>query len=161
YVVSAALALLGLSSFFHGFDYGVEFTGGRSFTVALNQAHPVGDVRDHLEPYFGEYPIVKTIGAENQLNITTGYLIHETGLEVEGQVQQKLYEGLSDGNYLAPGVSLEDFRRDVIQSSQTVLPTISDDLIQGAKWATILSLLAISAYIVLRFRRWQYSLETI
>ncbi len=161
YVVSAALALLGLSSFFHGFDYGVEFTGGRSFTVALNQAHPVGDVREHLEPYFGEYPIVKTIGAENQLNITTGYLIHETGLEVEGQVQQKLYEGLSDGNFLAPGVSLEDFRRDVIQSSQTVLPTISDDLIQGAKWATILSLLAISAYILLRFRRWQYSLGTI
>src|SRR5690606_11210589 len=61
----------------------------------------------------------------------------------------------------APGVSLEDFRRDVIQSSQTVLPTISDDLIQGAKWATILSLLAISAYILLRFRRWQYSLGTI
>jgi SecD/SecF fusion protein len=40
------------------------------------------------------------------------------------------------------------------------LPTISDDLVQGAKWATIFSLLAISVYILVRFRKWQYSLGT-
>lgn len=161
YVITAVFALLGISAFFHGFDYGVEFTGGRSFTVALNQPHPVGDVREHLEPYFGEYPIVKTIGSENQLNITTGYLIHETGLEIEDQVQRTLYEGLSEGGFLAENIAFDEFKREVIQSSQTVLPTISDDLIEGAKWATILSVLAISAYIFLRFRKWQYSLGTI
>jgi SecD/SecF fusion protein len=47
-----------------------------------------------------------------------------------------------------------------VQSSQTVLPTISDDLIRGAKYATILSLICISIYILLRFRKWQYSLGT-
>lgn len=161
YIITAAFSLLGISAFFHGFDYGVEFTGGRSYTVALKQAFPVGDVREHMEPYFGEYPIVKTIGAENQLNITTGYLINETGLEVEDKVQKALYEGLNEGGFLAENVGFDEFKREVIQSSQTVLPTISDDLIQGAKWATILSLLAISGYIFLRFRRWQYSLGTI
>ncbi|RYZ18646.1 MAG: protein translocase subunit SecF, partial [Sphingobacteriales bacterium] len=59
------------------------------------------------------------------------------------------------------GTSIETFNTKYLQSSQTVLPTISDDLVNGAKWATILSLVAISLYILLRFRRWQYSLGTL
>jgi SecD/SecF fusion protein len=46
-------------------------------------------------------------------------------------------------------------------SSQTVLPTISQDLKKGAVKAVIFALLAIFAYILLRFRRWQYSVGTI
>ena len=41
------------------------------------------------------------------------------------------------------------------------MPTISDDLKKGAKWATFLSLLIISFYIFIRFRDWRYSLGTI
>ena len=43
----------------------------------------------------------------------------------------------------------------------TVLPTISDDLKTGAKWATFWSILIISIYIFIRFRDWRYSLGTI
>ena len=46
-------------------------------------------------------------------------------------------------------------------SSQTVLPTISDDLKKGAVWATFWAVLCISIYIFVRFRKWQYSLGTI
>jgi SecD/SecF fusion protein len=42
-----------------------------------------------------------------------------------------------------------------------VLPTISDDLKRGAIYATIFSLIAIFLYILIRFRKWQYSLGTI
>lgn len=41
------------------------------------------------------------------------------------------------------------------------MPTISDDLKSGAKWATIWSILIITIYIFIRFRDWRYSLGTI
>lgn len=160
YVISAIVVIAGVASLFNGFDYGVEFAGGRSYTVRFDQKLQVADVRDKLHNYFGEYPIVKTIGTDNQLNITTAYLIEQPGQEVEKHVQQKLYEGLTKEGFIPANVSLETFVSKYIQSSQTVLPTISDDLIDGAKWATIMSLIAISIYILARFRKWQYSLGT-
>ena len=161
YIISCVVLILGVASFIHGFDYGVEFAGGRSYTVKFDQAQKVEDVRTKLKPYFGEYPVVKTIGNDNQLNITTSYLIKEPGQSVENKVQERLLEGMKKEHLVPENTSFETFSTKYLQSSQTVLPTISDDLINGAKWATILSLLAISFYILLRFRKWQYSLGTI
>ncbi len=161
YAIAGIILLAGVASVFNGFDYGVEFAGGRSYTVQLDKAHNVSDIREKLHNTFGEYPIVKTIGTENTVNITTAYLITQPGQEIELQVQQKLHEGLAAGGFIPAGMSYEDFVNDRIRSSQTVLPTISDDLVEGAKLATIISLIAISIYILLRFRKWQYSLGTI
>ncbi len=161
YGISVIIVLAGAASLFNGFDYGVEFAGGRSYTVKLDKAYEVSDIRDKLHNTFGEYPIVKTIGTDNNVNITTAYKITEPGQEVELQVSQKLHEGLVAGGFLPQGLSYDDFVKNNIQSSQTVLPTISDDLVNGAKLATIFSLIAISIYILLRFRKWQYSLGTI
>lgn len=161
YAIAAIIVLAGIASVFNGFDYGVEFAGGRSYTVQLDKAYEVSDIRAKLHNTFGEYPIVKTIGTDNNFNITTAYKITEPGQEVELQVSQKLHEGLVAGGFLPASVNYDAFVKDHIQSSQTVLPTISDDLVNGAKWATIISLIAISIYILLRFRKWQYSLGTI
>ncbi len=161
YGISVVVLLAGVASLFNGFDYGVEFAGGRSYTIKFDKQYKVSDVREKLEPAFGDFPVVKTIGTENQLNITTGYLITEHGQDVEGKVQAKLYEGLKAGGFLPASVSQEEFATSYLQSSQTVLPTISDDLVDGAKWATILSLIAIAFYILLRFRKWQYSVGTL
>lgn len=161
YIISAIIVLAGVGSFFNGFDYGVEFAGGRSYTVQLDKKFEVGPIREQLHNNFGEYPIVKTIGTENNVNITTAYMITQPGQEVEAQVTNKLYEGLKQGGFIGGDVSYDEFVADYIQSSQTVLPTISDDLVEGAKLATIFSLIAISIYILARFRKWQYSLGTI
>jgi SecD/SecF fusion protein len=161
YIVSVIVLLAGVGSFFNGFDYGVEFAGGRSYTIQFDKKHEVSNIREKLHNYFGEYPIVKTIGTNNQVNITTAYMIKQPGQAVEKQVQEKLYEGLSKEGFLPAGTTLETFVARNIQSSQTVLPTISDDLVDGAKWATILSLAAIALYILMRFRKWQYSLGTL
>lgn len=161
YAISVVVLIAGIGSMINGFDYGVEFAGGRSYTIQFDKKYEVGQIREKMDKYFGEYPIVKTIGTNNQVNITTAYLIQQQGKAVEETVLQKLYEGLSKEGFLATGTSLEEFSKKNIQSSQTVLPTISDDLINGAKWATILSLLAIAFYILLRFRKWQYSLGTL
>lgn len=161
YVISGIVLIAGIASFFNGFNYGVEFAGGRSYTVRFDKEYKVAEIRNGLNNSFGERPIVKTIGADNQLNITTSYLIEEPGQDIEQQVQSTLYNGLKEGGFIPANTSFEQFSTEYLQSSQTVLPTISDDLVNGAKWATVLALIAISIYILMRFRRWQYSLGTL
>jgi SecD/SecF fusion protein len=161
YWITAIVLVLGASTYFTGFDKGVEFNGGRSYTIKFDKKYTTEDVREKLKAYFGERPIVKTIGTNNQLNITTSYLITTPGQAVEQRVQQKLYEGLTKEHLLPDGTSFETFNSKYVQSSQTVLPTISDDLRNGAIQATVISLIAIFLYILIRFRKWQYSLGTL
>ena len=63
--------------------------------------------------------------------------------------------------FLPAGTSYETFDTKYKVGSQTVLPSISDDLKKGAKTATIVSIIIICLYIFLRFRDWRYSLGTI
>ncbi|MBL7718325.1 MAG: protein translocase subunit SecDF [Flavipsychrobacter sp.] len=161
YGISIVVLLAGVASFFNGFNYGVEFDGGRSYTIKFEEKLNTEKVRDVLHNTFGEYPVVKTIGQDNHLNITTAYLIKKPGKEVEAEVATKLLEGLKAGNFIPATTTMQEFTTKYVQSSQTVLPTISDDLKMGAIEATILSLLAIFVYILLRFRKWQYSVGTI
>ncbi|MFM2359659.1 MAG: hypothetical protein RLY16_1652, partial [Bacteroidota bacterium] len=157
YGISIVVALLGIGSYFNGFHEGVEFKGGRSYTVKFNQAVQNTDVQDDLRKAFGgDFPIIKTVGDNKHLNITTSY---KKGVDnADNEVQQKLYEGLKK---VLPGVSYEDFAANNIQYSQTVQPTISEDLKKGAIKATIFSILIIFVYILIRFRDWRYSFGTI
>ena len=159
YGISVVVLILGISSFFHGFDEGVEFAGGRSYTVRFEKKPDIDKMRDELKGVFGEYPIIKTVDREDQLNITTSYKIHETGNNVDSTVEQILYKGLVP--FLPQGTTYNDFASHYKQSSQTVLPTISDDLKQGATKATIIAIIVICLYIFIRFRDWRYSLGTI
>ncbi|RYD52385.1 MAG: protein translocase subunit SecDF [Sphingobacteriales bacterium] len=161
YIISGIVLLAGIGALVNGFDYGVEFAGGRSYTVRFTQPHTVSDVREKLDKYLGERPIVKTIGTANEMNITTTYLINEQGQEATGKAAARLHEGLQKEGLIPATVTLDDFRRTYVVNEQTVLPTISDDLKKGALQATLLSLAAIFLYILLRFRKWQYSLGTI
>lgn len=159
YVISVVILVLGIASFFNGFDQGVEFAGGRSYTVRFDKPQDVEQVRERLENTFGESPVIKTVGGNNTLNITTAYQIEETGPTVDSAVTAKLYEGLQP---FLTGVSYAKFvSPQYIQSSQTVLPTISDDLKRGAQYATLLAVFVICLYIFMRFRDWRYSVGTI
>jgi SecD/SecF fusion protein len=159
YIVSLVVLAIGVASFFNGFDYGVEFKGGRSYVVRFDKATNVEGVRNDLAASFGENPVIKTIGSNNQLDITTSYLIEDARPDVDQQVEQKLYQGLR--NHLPAGATFEQFETNHKLGSKTVLPTISDDLKAGAKWATFWSLLVIALYIFIRFRDWRYSLGTL
>ncbi|MDQ3550617.1 MAG: protein translocase subunit SecF, partial [Bacteroidota bacterium] len=159
YAVSVIVLLLGVGAIFNGFDQGVEFKGGRSYVVRFDNAVNVEQVRNDLAQSFGENPVIKTIGSNNQLDITTSYLIEESGPEVDSLVQQKLYAGLN--SHLPANISAGQFSQQFVMGSKTVLPTISDDLKAGAMWATFWSLLIITLYIFIRFRDWRYSLGTI
>src|SRR5207237_1202952 len=90
FLTAAILFIFGVASCFHGFDEGVECAGGRSYTVRFEQKPDVDKMRDGLKGVFGEYPIIKTVDREDQLNITTSYKIHETGNNVDSSVEQTL-----------------------------------------------------------------------
>lgn len=162
YGISVVLIVLGLASFFNGFHYGVEFSGGRKFIVQLDEKRQVSEIREKLGKHLDNSPIVKTLGQQgNMVEITTDYLIETPGAEVRNKVVAKLYEGMKAESLIPAGVDLTTFDSKYIQGEQTVLPIISEDLKDGAKWATGISILLICLYIFIRFNKVQYSVGTI
>jgi SecD/SecF fusion protein len=159
YAISVVVLVLGVGSFFNGFDEGVEFEGGRSYTVKFEKAPSHDDIMNELKTKFGEYPVVKTVGSATQLDITTSYKIHETGQGVDSTVEKALYEGLV--KFLPEGTTYNQFHTKYKVGSQTVLPSISDDLKSGAEKATVIAIIVICFYIFIRFRDWRYSVGTI
>jgi SecD/SecF fusion protein len=159
YGLSAVILVLGIASFFNGFDEGVEFAGGRSYTIKFDKAVNPDEIREELKAAFGEAPIIKTVDTKNQINITTSYKIKENGSNIDSLVEKILFTGLK--KHLPEGTSFNTFETTYKQSSQTVLPTISDDLKAGATKATVFAIFAICLYIFIRFRDWRYSLGTI
>jgi SecD/SecF fusion protein len=159
YFTSAIVLILGVGSLFNGFDQGVEYKGGRSYTVKFDAPTDVNKVRASLSTAFGEAPIIKTVGDEKTLNITTAYMIDNVSKSADSSVEATLFNGLKES--LPANLSYADFKKDYKQSSQTVQPSISDDLKKGAVQATILAVIAIFLYIFLRFRDWRYSIGTI
>lgn len=161
YALSIVIFLAGISTFFRAdaFDEGVEFSGGRSYTIRFDKAVNEDQIRDELKTEFGEAVLIKTVDVKNQINITTSYKIKETGSNIDSLVEKKLYAGLQ--KHLPANTSFNDFEKNYKQSSQTVLPTISDDLKKGATKAVIFGIIVICLYIFIRFRDWRYSLGTI
>ena len=158
YILSAIVLSLGIASFFHGFNEGVEFKGGRSYTVEFDKSLKNSDIQDDLAKSFnGEFPVIKTVGNSKHLNITTSYLIGQEN--ADSLVLTKLYQGLK--KVLPANLTYGQFSKNNIQSSSTVQPSISDDLKRGAIKATIFAMLAIFVYIFIRFRDWRYSAGTI
>ena len=117
------------------------------------------EVADALKPVFGDFPIIKTVGSLNQLDITTAYLINQTDQNADSTVEKTLYTGLK--KFLPEGTSYNTFQTKYKQASQKVLPSISEELKHGAEKATIIAIIIICLYIFIRFRDWRYSLGTI
>lgn len=160
YTISVIVLIAGIASFFVGFHQGVEFKGGRSYTISFGKKVAGNDkLRDELKQALdGDNITMKTIGSQStDLNITTAYL---KGVEnADSAVETRIYQGLK--SVLPADVSFAEFSKKYIQSRNTVQPSISDDLKRGAVRATIFAMLAIFLYIFIRFRDWRYSAGTI
>ncbi len=160
YVISAFVLLAGVASFFNGFHEGVEFKGGRSYTIVFDKKVDASNAfRDNLKKSLdGDNITLKTIGQDGRhINITTAYLKGQEN--ADSAVQYRLFEGLKSS--LPANISYDEFVKNNIQSSATVQPSISDDLKRGAVKATIFAMLMIFLYIFMRFRDWRYSAGTI
>jgi len=158
YGISAIVLLLGVGSFFNGFHLGVEFEGGRSYTVQFDKNVKNDEIRDDLKKALdGDNVTIKTVGDNRHLNITTAYLKHDE--KADSAVKSRLYQGLK--KVLPAATTYEQFAKNNIQAYSTVQPSISDDLKRGAVKATVFAMLVIFLYIFLRFRDWRYSAGTI
>ncbi|MCF8387656.1 MAG: protein translocase subunit SecDF [Bacteroidales bacterium] len=166
YIFSTVIILLGIGSLFvRGLNFGVDFTGGRTFIVRFDEGVQTNAVRDALTAEFDNTPPeVKTFGPSKQVKITTKYMIDNEAKEVDSIIQRKLFNGLQ--GFYAESIEYKDFVSDSdlenklvgILSSQKVGPTIADDIRNKATMAITFALIVIFAYIAMRFRRWQFGL---
>ncbi len=167
YIISSSLILLSFISFFtRGFDLSVDFKGGYSYNVQFEKGANVNAelLRKELTSTFGSTPVVKVVDTENTFNITTDYLIDDTGDDVQDRVAAKLYEGISK----LPGVkaTLEEFKQTDfngthITSSNRVSATVADDIRDSSFQAGVFALLVIFIYLAIRFSQWKFSLGAV
>ncbi|CAA7194517.1 protein translocase subunit SecD [Chryseobacterium potabilaquae] len=171
YIISAILTVICIGSIFiHGFKYGIDFTGGRNYVVKFDKVVNANDVEEKLVTIFktedGKNSSVeaKTFGNNKQLKISTDYLIEDESLKADQIIEQKLFEGLQSN--LPAGITLKDFKsadkdHAGIISSEKVGPTVADDIQTHGIFAVIGALGIIFIYILLRFRKWQFSLGAV
>jgi len=161
YGISVVVLILGVGSLFHGFREGVEFQGGRSYIVNFNKPVKQEEVSAALRKVLtGTSPEIKTYGTNDQLEITTDYMVKETGPAADSTVLATTFSGLKP--FLPEGISFGEFKSTkYLKGNVIVEPSISEELKSGAIKATIFAIVAIFLYIFIRFRDWRYSLGTI
>ncbi|MEC5158227.1 protein translocase subunit SecD [Chryseobacterium sp. MP_3.2] len=171
YIVSAVLTVLSLISIFtNGFKYGIDFTGGRNYVVRFENNVDASKVEADLVALFktadnkNSSVEAKTFGRDNQLKISTDYLIDDESLKADQTIEKKLYDGLKKN--LPANMTLQQFKSAEkanagIVSSTKVGPTVADDIKTGGTFAVILALAGIFLYILVRFRKWQFSLGAV
>jgi SecD/SecF fusion protein len=163
YVVSATIIIAGITSLFTtGLDQGIDFVGGRTYTVRFAKDMNTEEVKSALTDVFNSAE-VKTIGSANQLKISTKYKVDENSAEVDQEVQEKLYTALIP--FLPDGTTYDQFidaENNVGKIySGKVSPTIADDIKKSSVWAILGSLIVVFLYILLRFKKWQFSLGAV
>ncbi|MGC6524147.1 MAG: protein translocase subunit SecDF [Flavobacteriaceae bacterium] len=163
YVISATIITAGLVSLFTtGLDQGIDFVGGRTYTVRFAQDMNTEEVKTAVNEVFNSAE-VKTIGSANQLKISTKYKVDENSAEVDAEVQEKLYSALVP--FLPDGTTYKQFvdaENNVGKMySGKVSPTIADDIKRSSVWAILGSLIVVFLYILLRFKKWQFSLGAV
>ncbi len=170
FAVFGALVVISLAFVFgRGFSKSIDFTGGRNFIVTFDKQVQPEQVRGLLTTAFPESNTSAiAIGTDGQtIRISTNYRIEEDGLEVDSEIEEKLFNTLKDAGLLASDLEKETFiNRDVreggsIISSQKVGPSVAEDITTGAKIAVSLAFVAIFLYILLRFRKLAFSVGAI
>ena len=163
YVLSFIIISSGIFSLYTtGLDQGIDFVGGRTYTVRFDKDMITENVKKSTDLMFGSSEI-KTIGSPNQLKISTKYKFDENSAEVDEEVQSKLFESLQD--FLPEGYTYSQFlaaENNVGKMmSAKVSPTIADDIKQNSFLAILGSLIVVFLYILFRFKRWQFSLGAV
>tara|TARA_R110002072_G_scaffold163357_1_gene315844 strand:- start:6199 stop:9219 length:3021 start_codon:yes stop_codon:yes gene_type:complete len=165
YVISGIMLVISIGSLFTiGLNQGVDFVGGRTYTVRFDKDVNSTQIQNDMVAVFGSAE-AKTYGGDNQLKITTKYKVDESGTDVDDEIESMLYTGLKPN--LPAGMTLEDFKADDEgkiagrMEYYKVSPTIADDIKKDSFWAVLGSLIVVFLYILLRFRRWQFSLGAV
>ena len=167
YIASGVIILAGILSLaFHGLNYGVEFTGGRTFVVRFDQNVSAEQVREALDGSFVDADAakasfeVKQYGSENQMRIVTQYKYDDTSEATTEEVETILYnalKGLYGYEITHHGFCSTESDQNGIISAEKIGPAIAKDMTTGAAFSVLFALIAIGLYITFRFRKWQWA----
>jgi SecD/SecF fusion protein len=163
FIVSGIVLLASIVSLStKGLQLGIDYSGGRAYVVRFDQPVKATEVQSSLFKVLNEVPEVKIYGNNNQVRIVTKYMLNDTSKNAGYIIENAIYQGVKD--FYQNPISIEDFSTDNpnkvigIMSSQNVGPSIARDIQRSAFISVAIALLAIFIYIMIRFKKWQYSL---
>lgn len=157
YIFSISVTILGVVALVaRGLNPSVEFTGGRTISVKLEKQADIEMIKTNLEKVFVENGKVASVEVKTKSNnynveVLTNYKLKDDGASAE--VTEKLKEGLELGRGTMGGYK--------VLESRTISNSVAQEMLQSSTVAIGLALIAIFAYILIRFGQWQYSLGAI
>ncbi len=165
YLFSGSIVVVGFVLIaIQGLNLGVDFKGGRSYTVSFNKPVAATDMKVSLgESFENAGTEVKNYGGNNVMKVTTSYLVEDESDEADAKVKAALIQGVqkfSGMEFTENDAQLDD-KHFTISSSSKVGATIADDIKGSAFEASLFSLVAIFLYILVRFKKWTYSVGAI
>jgi SecD/SecF fusion protein len=165
YIFSSIFIVIGMVlTAVQGLNLGVDFKGGRSFVVAFTQPVEATQLKSDMTASFeGAGTEVKNYGGNNVMKITTSYLVEDESEAADEKVKSTVIQGLetkTGKKYTEHDGQLDD-QHFTIASTSKVGATIADDIKSSAFTAGGLSILSIFLYILIRFRKWQFSIGAI
>jgi SecD/SecF fusion protein len=163
YIFSSIVVIVSIISLStNGLNQGVDFVGGRTFQIRFEKPVSAEEVKLELVKAFDGSAEAKIFGKDNQLKITTKYKVAEAGTEADQAVNKILYDNLK--KHFDASITYEKFVNNydgkvygIVQASK-VGPTVADDIKTNSYWAVIGAMLIVGLYLVVSFRKWQYSL---
>jgi len=158
YIFSISVTILVIAAMAtRGLKQSVEFTGGRTFGVKMDKPADIETIRKAMESVFieknGEKSNVEIKTKSNAYNveITTNYLLADA--TATSKVEDKMKEGFA---------SIKDKTGEItVTDTRSISASVSEEMWSSATLSITLALIAIFAYIFIRFGQWQYSLGAI
>jgi SecD/SecF fusion protein len=161
YIFSSVVIVVGFILIaLQGLNLGVDFKGGRSYKVTFNKPIVATDMKVSLtESFQNSSTEVKNFDSDRVMKVTTSYLIDDESDAADDKVRAALVAGVKkfSGLEYADNDASVDEKHFAISSSSKVGATIADDIKDSAFEAGLYSIIAIFLYILVRFRKWQYS----
>lgn len=143
YVVSGIMLVLAIIGIFaEGLEYGIDFKGGKEFTLEFEQPVEVATVRDVVSDSLESTPVVKEFGSPRDILIRT---------DDERDITKVQHSLLG-----AVGQHYAQNKAKVIKTN-IVGARFAEDLKAGALNAIIFALIVVFIYILIRFKNWRYS----
>ncbi len=151
-----------------GLSQSIDFTGGRNYVIAFENAVEPEQVRPILsEEFAGSNTNAIAIGTDGKtLRVSTNYKIESNSSTVDDECENKLYTCLKKGGFVKQA-SVEAFKNPDVReggsiiSSQKVGPSVAKDITYGAIISVLVALVAIFIYILIRFRNVAFSVGSI
>lgn len=166
YIFSSCVVIISCVSFaINGLDQGIDFVGGRTFQVKFDKSVSAEEVKEGLSDVFGSTVDAKVFGDDSQLRITTKYKIEENTVEADTEVNKMMYEGLK--KYYTKQLDYNEFvnvyegKTIGVLSAAKVSGSVADDIKVNSVWAVLGAMAIVFIYLMMSFRRWQYSLGAI